>query len=170
MNHALESTRMALGLNRNDFSTSMCTLTSFIEDVGRCFSYRHVRGALTAIRMILRADSSSWLSWLPYLSLGLLPLALVYKLASMTDAILLFSLTLFRNWKSTFRILQSYNPQPFLRIATDTAVTLAIAQIAKLFRKWPGAKTGSTDEGPNPLFFPSRTTHTRLFPKTHSFS
>ena len=36
--------------------------------------------------------------------------------------------------------------------------------------KRPGTNIKSTAEGPKPLFFPSRTTHTRLFPKTHSFS
>jgi hypothetical protein len=120
--------------------------------------------------MILSADSSSCLSWLTYISLGLLPLAMVCDLASKTDVVLLFSLTLFRNWKSAFRILQSYNLQPFFRIAKGAAVAFAIAQIAKWFRKQPGANIKSTNESPKPLFFPSRTTHTRSFPKTHSFS
>jgi hypothetical protein len=120
--------------------------------------------------MILRADSSSCLSWLTYISPGLLPMAMVCDLASTTDFVLLFTLTLFRNWKSAFRILQSYNLQPFFRIATGAAVAFAIAQIAKWLRKQPGTNIKSTNESPKPLFFPSRTTHTRLFPKTNSFS
>lgn len=122
-------------------------------------------------RMLLTDNSSHWLSWLPYLSpLGLLPLVVFYGLASTTDVILLFSITLFRNWKSAFRILQLYNLQPFTRVAMRAAVAFVIAQIADWLRTRPGTNLKSTDEGPKPLFFPSRTTHTRLFPKTHSFS
>ena len=105
-----------------------------------------------------------------YIYVGLLPLVLVHDLVSTTDVILIVSLTLFRNWKSAFRILQSYSPQPFFRTATGVAVVFTIAQIAKWFRKRPETNINLTDDGPKPLFFSSRTTHTRLFPETHSFS
>jgi hypothetical protein len=119
--------------------------------------------------MILRADSSSWLSWLPYISLSLLLLAMVFDLASAVDVVLLFGFTLLRNLKSAFRILQSYNLQPFIRSAKSLVIVSAITYFARWLRKWPGTKINTTDDGPKPLLFPSRTTHTRLFPKTHSF-
>jgi hypothetical protein len=115
-------------------------------------------------------SSSHWLLWLSYTPFGLLPLAVFYDFASVTDVILLFSIALFRSWKSAFQILQFYNLQLFVRIAVGVAAAFALARTAKWLGKRPGTNTKSTDDGPKPLFFPSRTTHTRFFPKIHSFS
>ncbi len=110
------------------------------------------------------------MSWLRYLSLGLMPLAVGCGLVSRADVVLLFSLILFRNWKAAYRILQSYDLHPDIRILGGIVIALASTQIVTWMMKWPGLDMKSTVEGPKPLFFPSRTTHTRLFPKTHSFS
>jgi hypothetical protein len=120
--------------------------------------------------MFLRADLSLWLSWLPYLSLGILPLAMIYNFLSRTDIILLFSLVLFRNWKAAYRILQFYNLHLDFRILRAVLIIPIAAQIARWLMKRPKTDIKPTVEGPKPLFFPSRTTHTRLFPKSHSFS
>jgi hypothetical protein len=120
--------------------------------------------------MFLRADLSLWLSWLPYLSLGILPLVMIYSFSSRTDIILLFSLVLFRNWKAAYRILQFYDLHLDFRILRAVLIIPVAAQIAKLLMERPKTDIKPTVEGPKPLFFPSRTTHTGLFPKTHSFS
>jgi Protein of unknown function (DUF1365) len=49
-------------------------------------------------------------------------------------------------------------------------LAFGLAQIIKLSRKRPVNKEIVSDKSPRPLFFPSRITHTRIFPKNHSFS
>lgn len=120
--------------------------------------------------MSLGGELSSWLSWLPYLSVGILPLAMVYGLASTTDFILLFSLVFFRNWKAAYSILQFYSLHIDFRILSAILIVPAVTQTARWLMKRPETNIKQSAEGPKPLFFPSRTTHTRLFPKKHSFS
>jgi hypothetical protein len=81
--------------------------------------------------MFLRVNLSLWLSWLPYLSLGILPLAMIYSLSSRTDVILLFSLVLFRNWKAAYRILQLYDLHPDFRTLRAVLIVPVAAQIAR---------------------------------------
>ena len=122
------------------------------------------------LKMSSTSDTMFWLGWLPYISLPLLPLTIAFGLADMTDVVILFAIAILRNWKSALRILQSYDLRPLFGIITGVAWAFVFAQIVKLWRNSPAKKKDFSDKGPRPLFFPARTTHTRIFPKVHSFS
>ena len=104
------------------------------------------------------------------MSLGLLPLAIVYDLTGKTDVVLLFGFVILRNWKLAIGILQSDSLRSLFGIMIGAASVFGLAQLIQRWKKRPARRDTLSREGPKPLFFPSRTTHTRLFPKKHSFS
>jgi hypothetical protein len=122
--------------------------------------------------MFLESTSASGAQWLPYTTYLLLPLALIYNVAGTIDLLLLLSFTLIRNWKPFTVILQAYDFRPLFVITRGVLGAFGLSQAAKLlvWKRRPATKEEPGDKDPKPLLFPARTTHTRLFPKTHSFS
>lgn len=104
------------------------------------------------------------------MSLGLLPLATVYGLAGKTDVVLLFLIVIFRSSKLSLGALKPDSLRPVFGIMIGAALVFGSAQLIKVWKKRTVRKETLSKEGPKPLFFPSRTTHTRIFPKHHSFS
>lgn len=103
-------------------------------------------------------------AWLPYMFLGILPLT------GTRNVVLFYAILFLRNWRAAFSIV---NSQGLWSIGGITGgATFAIGSVQVLKGPWKSAesKDGSFDEAPRPLLFPSRTTHTRVFPKSHSFS
>lgn len=87
------------------------------------------------------------------------------------DAILFSFFMLVRNWDAFISFVALYiNPAVVIDSVKLGVVLFTFLQILRYFT---GLKASSTPlEGfpARPMFFPSRTNHTRLFPKTHSFS
>ncbi|KAK0638809.1 hypothetical protein B0T16DRAFT_337862 [Cercophora newfieldiana] len=85
------------------------------------------------------------------------------------DAVLLASFSIFRHWRSFSDLVGPYLPLQFTKIA---AAALATAVLAS----WTLRAVQTKDETPQwdgpgkVLLFPGRTTHSRFFPKKHSFS
>lgn len=114
-----------------------------------------------------------WNLWLPSTVVGLLSLAMMYDIAGTIDLVTFIGFILLRNWKVLSRILQSVDLRPLFGLGRGVIAALVLVQGGK-YLKYVGSKSRPTsnanDEGPKPLLFPCRTSHTRFFPKTHSFS
>ena len=123
--------------------------------------------------MLLEPYFSTWSTCLRLAVVGLLLLAVSYDLAGLSDIALLFVVAVFSNWEWTLQILQAYELRPIFGVARGIALAFGLTQIPKWLRKRKKSRAGKgspANESPRPLFFPSRTTQTRLFPKSHSFS
>ncbi len=117
------------------------------------------------------SDPLSWLSWLRYVFPVLLVLAMRYGTIRKRDFILLLSTISFQNWDFALGMLGPNEIRLSIKLIGGAALSWGFAQLGKsLLRKRPVSTGDWVDGGPKPLLFPSRTTHTRFFPKTHSFS
>lgn len=88
---------------------------------------------------------------------------------SLGDVALLAFLTVWRRRDTILEVFQNHVPSDvLLKTLVAVAGALLISQLTRLYGKSSGASSWS---GPSkPMLFPCQTTHTRLFPKKHSFS
>lgn len=107
--------------------------------------------------------------WLLCASLAAVPLTLLYGIPGKIDLILLVVFLFLRIRTLVVQAVQLYNILPILGITGGTVFALWLSHVVRSTNIGVGKDNGNRDD-PKPLFFPSRTSHTRLFPKVHSFS
>ncbi|KAI1085233.1 hypothetical protein F5B20DRAFT_521464 [Whalleya microplaca] len=95
--------------------------------------------------------------------------ALCYYLVfgSVGDAVLVFAWFIWRRRGVVFRFLESQHFRTLVQVAAITALVLALFKL--ILRLGQTVKTTEWNGPGRPLLFPCQTTHTRLFPKKHSF-
>lgn len=87
------------------------------------------------------------------------------------DIILLFLLTLIRNWESFVTFINLYiDAADVIDFVKVGAGLFAVLQIFRYFIGLMELSSPLDGFPAKPMAFPCRTNHTRLFPKTHSFS
>jgi hypothetical protein len=87
------------------------------------------------------------------------------------DMSLLFLFSIVRNWDALLAFTSLYfNPTVVIDFAKVGAVLFTSLQMLRYFIAFKSPSTPSEDFPAKPMIFPCRTSHTRVFPKVHSFS
>ena len=102
----------------------------------------------------------------------LLPFAFMSYFGNSVDFFLFSFLALFRNW-TTFTIFITWytNIGAILAVVKTAAASFSVLQVVRYIIGL--CQKSSSSEGEQflkPMFFPCRTSHTRLFPRKHSFA
>jgi hypothetical protein len=85
--------------------------------------------------------------------------------------VLLFFFAFVRNWDAFSAFITLYiNPTIVVNFAKAGTALFTILQTVRYFRGLKAVSSPSDGFLAKPMIFPCRTAHTRLFPKTHSFS
>lgn len=101
----------------------------------------------------------------------LLPLAAIWALGNSQDVFIFSVFFVSRNWEVLARYITAYvDPTSLVDILKCSLSALVIIQVVRFIRGLSAASTPVEDGLPRPMLFPSRTSHTRLFPKKNTFS
>jgi hypothetical protein len=111
-------------------------------------------------------------SWLTLAIIASLGVASIYEVASITDLVILVGFTIVRNWRLLLPLLQNLDIRPFFGLLRGVVGTFLAFQAGKFVLYLIEASPVEVVEDGKaiPMLFPARTSHTRFFPKTHSFS
>lgn len=104
------------------------------------------------------------------MTLVLLQLALVYAFANTTDVLLIGLFALFRNGNAFLQALDLHGKKVLVVIGVFSSFVALYNCISKALPKRTTQNASNQDVEIQPSFIPCETTHTRLFPKKHSFS
>jgi hypothetical protein len=101
----------------------------------------------------------------------LLPVAMIPLLRGSTDVILLLSFGLYKSWGRFQEFIDIYIDVPLvIDVAKTFAALFALLQIIRYFSGLQGTPHSLDGFPSKVMFFPGKTSHTRLFPKKYTFS
>jgi hypothetical protein len=118
-----------------------------------------------------------WQTWLlPYSIAMSLPIAVLCGVAGAGDVATVMGVIMLRNWTLVRDILWMLDLRPVFGLARGVGAVILLINASKLWKYLSDQRSStqpvsaSKNDGPKPMLWPSRTSHARFFPKTHSFS
>jgi hypothetical protein len=105
--------------------------------------------------------------------LALFPLALILGFGNSLDICLLLSFSTFRRWRIIQDLAHTYiNPTIVITTLAGLISLFISFQVLRYILSLTQTSSHYSEDGcpVNPMFFPCRTSHVRMFPKKHGFS